>query len=109
MRTAHEIGRPDVCVALLFRGSAPPDPAAERLLEELSAWLNPARDRLLAALDAPPGGPDAEWFGFLARVGRSALHIDSGAAGGATSITLDGRPVEDLLDAVRAAVVPGGD
>ncbi len=108
VRTAHEVGRPDVCVALLFRGTAPPDPSVERLLEELSAWLDPARDRLLVALDAPAGGPDAEWFGFLARVGRSALHIDSGAVGGTTSITLDGRPVEDLLDAVRAAVVPGG-
>lgn len=104
VRMAHEIGRPDVCVALLFQGRIPPEPAVERLLEELQAWLDPTRDRLLVALDAPESGPDPEWFGFLARLGRSALHIDTGGEGGATRITLDGKPVEDLLDAVRAAV-----
>jgi len=116
VRTAREVGRLDLCLVLLFRADEPPGETVEPLLRELPARLDALSDQLLLALDGSPGaGPpparpssDAEWTALFARVGRSALRIDVGASVGTTRITLDGRPVDDLLDAVRAALVPTG-
>jgi len=114
VHTAREVGRLDLCLVLLFRADEPPGAAVEALLRELTARLDPQRDQLLLVLDGAPGGnpspvghpSDVEWTELLERIGRSALRIDLGASAGTTRITLQDRPVDDLLDAVRAALVP---
>lgn len=102
---ARELGRLDLCVALVFRAEEPPDPAVETLLRDLPAILDPTRDDVLLALDTSAAEtPAPEWSALLARVGRVALRIDVGASVGSTRIRIDDHPVDDSLDAVRAAL-----
>jgi len=94
-RAAHEVGGGfDLGLVLLFHADAPLSAAVEPLLRELLARLDPARDRLLIALDGAAG---AEWSAVLAAAGLHALPIDRGAD----------RPPDELLDAVRGALWPG--